>query len=171
MSDELTDQELAEMEARANAATPGPWLTDVSLYVAPVHDEHFDRFYNHVRGERDNAFHYGMHIELTARCEVGKCPYCEHPPVQTTQKPVGAKIAGQLLNVTLTYHSHLLPCPDTDVLYAANGDLVFAVEYDDAPNHKANTRFAAHARTDIPRLIAEVRRLRGIVEDQCPYCD
>jgi len=50
------------------------------------------------------------------------------------------------------------------------------VEYADAPGSyiqvhgDADGAFIAHARTDIPALIAEVRRLRGEVEPPAGFC-
>lgn len=40
--------------------------------------------------------------------------------------------------------------------------------YDEGGHGSDEATFIAHARTDVPALVAEVRRLRALVADQCP---
>lgn len=80
----MTDDELTAIEARANAATPGPWTTHVV-----VHDDGYKN----------------MGIEAVAA------------------------------NLTVLGYGGILPTRD-------------------------ELEFIAHARTDVPALVAEVRRLR-----------
>lgn len=105
----MTEQELSEVEARANAATPGPWG-----FVPPRTEE------------------------LAIKGEV----HCDEGPI----------------------------------FVAAHYDIAKSADFE----------FAAHAREDIPKLIAEVRRLRGLILDaersatsfgpngdtasSCPWC-
>jgi hypothetical protein len=104
VSSELTEQELAEMEARANAATSGPWA--VSEY----------------KDDRDG---------LTYRLNVSE---------DCTEE----------MNVNLP------------ICRTCRWDM--SVE-----EMRCNAEFIAHARTDVPLLIAEVRRLRELL-NICPCC-
>jgi hypothetical protein len=47
-----------------------------------------------------------------------------------------------------------------NVVYTANADYKYAVEVAEEIGHKFDGEFIAHAREDVPKLIAEVERLR-----------
>lgn len=111
MSDELTEQELAEIEARANKATTGPW------YDHNVDDD----------------------LCMNAWC-VSTSPREPEMGVLSTQEDYGAVVA-----ITLLQAPRLACVADR--------------KWDN------NAEFIAHARTDIPRLIAEVRDLRKQLDD------
>lgn len=87
----MTEQELAAIEARATAATPGPWTAS----------------HRHVHGTPDNDEQSGLGLEI------------EGPP-------------------------------------QASGRGQFA--------RGADATFIAAAREDVPALVAEVRRLRALLE-------
>ena len=89
----LSDERLADIEARAEAATPGPW---------------------------------------TGKIEPQRYPECDD-----------ADLPG--------------------IVRSANGIEVAAVDerYGDGQNYEADTAFIAHARSDIPALLAELKELRA----------
>jgi hypothetical protein len=55
-----------------------------------------------------------------------------------------------------------------ELVIAPNDDVIVAIAYGGFGNPVDRTsedrKFIAHARTDVPALVAEVRRLRGVVE-------
>lgn len=104
----MTDEELNEIEARANAATPAPWRW----------------------GCWETNFFSQEPAEITKRNTL------EHLP-SMLQFSAGVR----------------KPEDDSKLVLQASPDY-------DAPSFE-DRMFIAHARTDIPALIAEVRRLRG----------
>ncbi|WP_329266828.1 hypothetical protein [Streptomyces sp. NBC_01451] len=113
--DPLTDEELAEIEELAGAATPGPW---------------------HVR-QLDDDFAMSL-VAISTVPDTG---------------------AGERW-------------PDFDHRQIVAATLVQQPRYVDVADERwdENANFIANARQDIPRLIAEIRRLRRLLEakDQKP---
>lgn len=104
--DPLTDEDLADIEDRARAATPGPW------YVRQLDD--------------DSAMNL---VAISTAIDTGRGE--RWPDFD----------AGEILAATLVQHPGYVNTADE--------------RWDE------NAWFIAHARQDIPRLIAEIRRLRG----------
>lgn len=135
MPDALTDAELEAIEARANAATEGPWESD--------------REYGAFPERRDKP---------------GKCDWCRSygPPVRVEENAgFGPKIKA---------HIHREK-QEAATVYTVDGRAIIDLEWLDYNNagltFKSDDRlFIAQARTDIPRLVAEVRRLRAAM-NQC----
>lgn len=98
----MTDAELSAIEARANAATEGPWV-------------------NHISGDAS--------VILAG------------PPKYKATDPMPKAVAAV----------HWGSCDTTKRM---------------APDDRANSDFIASARTDVPALVAEVRRLRAKLDDQ-----
>lgn len=112
----LTDEELTEIEVRANAATPGPW------YAHATDDEVFSnaRYISLEPGEFRHDNKRSMDSQSDERAD-----------------------SEQVIAITLLQSPRLADCDECD----------------------ENTLFIAHARSDIPRLIAEIRRLRAMILD------
>lgn len=112
----ISDDELAEIEARAGAATPGPW------YAHATDDEVFSnaRYVSVQPGEFRHDNKRGMDSQSDERADSEK-----------------------VIAITLLQSPRLAECNECD----------------------ENTLFIAHARSDIPRLIAEIRRLKAGVSD------
>jgi len=94
---------LDEMQARCDAATPGPWCSEIDEYNG-------------------------------------------HPDPDAVQRQVMAGVNDELRRVAICEPEHSL-----------DGG------YDKQPT--ANAAFIAHARTDMPRLIAVVKVLKGFIDD------
>lgn len=138
----MTDERLAEIRDRADAATRGPWEPGMVWLVAGlIWDD------DHRRADPDKATH---------------CGYCHHgEPVWSGQR----NINGTVMNA----HRHRAsePYGIEHLISAADGDLVAGnYDYEDggiiAP---ADTAFVAAARQDVPDLLTEVERLRGELAD------
>ena len=106
----LTDERLAEIEARAEAATPGPWYTVDPLWLP-----------REPTGTYVIAGHHDPHVGM---------PILDH--IETEDGDADA------------------PGPNYDQSWL-------------------DLEFAAHARADIPALLAEVRRLRPVVDAARAY--
>jgi hypothetical protein len=130
----LTNEELLEIEARANKASPGPWMVEPDLRPDIKNEEVFRAA--HDIDNQINAFRYLQKKNYekqnaTVHSTDGKSGYCgEGQIVREMSKSIGhvcelAKFWGE-------NHSNM----------------------DDA-------EFIACARTDIPKLIEEVRRLKA----------
>jgi hypothetical protein len=120
----MTEQELAEIEARCNAATPGPWVWDGDspMDVEPTVCPHASRWTDH-----------GPDLVNGDQQKVWDAYWKNDPTGESSGKPE----------------------PPTGVLvahgYDASGLNVCA----------ADATFIAAARSDVPRLVAEIRRLRA----------
>lgn len=108
----ITDEELAEMEARANAATAGPWVADVN--------------------ER---------------------PYRQSPNYTIERQVVNSATGVPICSIWNRTKPYVKP---KHVLAKDHVMLEEAI---------ANARLIAEVRSDVPRLIAEVKRLREYQRD------
>jgi hypothetical protein len=118
----LTNERLAEIRARCEAATPGPWIWDEKRF-----NERLRR-----RGERKNShkrFVYALHGACNM-CMFGCRDDIDHGPFD--------------------YHSVMYLN-----WYSVKGNVLAGA----SPMPKDAT-FIAHARDDIPELLAEIDRLR-----------
>jgi hypothetical protein len=104
----ISDQELAEIEARANAALPGPWQIRCLDYKGKM---------DHFTYDKDGKQIFKPAFEVDYTDENG-----ERDSIETL------------------------------------GD------YECGALEKPNAEFIAHARTDVPRLIAEVRETRAALK-------
>lgn len=112
----MTESELDEIEARANAAFRAPW-TYSDFLIACEHE--FDD-------------------------EVDDCPTCH------------GEGEAEIIRVDSPNEY-----PDGQVIAEIPGLERFS---------ERNGAFIAHARTDVPKLVAEVRRLRGLLYDVKDHC-
>jgi cytochrome c556 len=147
MEKPLTPDELAEMERRAGGATPGPWEAGVRYERFGVNEG--------VRpGEGPFSF-----------LPVGRCYCC----AETGEPPLGIERDRH----GCVYHVHRVgagrPRPASGwrtISSAATRETV--VESFEgmvsAGIRPRDAEFIAHARVDVPRLVAEVRRLRAALE-------
>ena len=128
----ITEERLAEIEARANAATQGPW---------------------EMRTDQDNG--QGSREQLLAS-NTGEWKVCDSfciwtPPAATSRGKQRAP----------NEHEHKY---DPTVLagdgWHGSGDLIISDE---------DAAFIAAARTDVPQLVAEIRRLRDALRSTYRY--
>ena len=150
----MTEAELEEIAARADAATPGPWVIPQTTY-------------EHACGEWGDQAHRPSHIAK------GQCADCVkgYPLLKKELRP------GYLLT---QHHVHLAPL---DVLDIRSGDRYVVGSAnetgEDCEQSSAgvfdleDAQFIAAARQDVPRLVAEVRRLQEEISgiEHCPGCD
>ncbi len=149
MEKPLTPEEIAEMERRAGGATPGPWEAGVRYERFGVNEG--------VRpGEGPFSF-----------LPVGRCYCC----AQTGEPPLGIERDRH----GSVYHVHRVvggerPRPAAagwrTISSAATRETVVE-SYEgmiSAGIRPRDAEFIAHARVDLPRLVAEVRRLRAALE-------
>jgi hypothetical protein len=115
---QLTDDELAEMERRAGAATPGDWLHEIET-----------------NPRNESGMEYGLKNDT------------RYSVVVTSWVHGQAK---DRLLILGTSHSPFFERPVTPYISPEDAE------------------FIAHARTDIPKLIAEVRRLKEILTGESP---
>ena len=124
----MTEDELTAIEARAVAATPGPWVYDASFWYGLAADCHLCR-------ERRNG------------------------PVVATHEDA---------HVHRARHDRRVPRWWTEISSEATQDIVVSNHTWAASFNGVHTQvdaaFIAHAREDIPALVAEVRRLRYLQE-------
>jgi hypothetical protein len=124
----LTDERLAEIQARAEAATPGPWLAETSMTM-------------------DNGVHYAIRTRE---------PLPEHP--------WSPRFVAWLTGSILTY---LRPGERPQATYCdACRHMCYrgrevAIDFRTDPNTEADAAFLAHAREDVPALLAEIGRLEA----------
>jgi hypothetical protein len=127
----MTDDELSAIQARADAATPGPWEAGEPWQQAGIMPEKF--------GD-------------------GRCALCSYQgePVKVGEM----RINGRLMPA----HLHRNPNPyglDHRISNAAGGTVAGMVDYDDGGIYDPDDlAFIVAARTDVPRLLAEVAQLR-----------
>ena len=117
----MTDDELREIEARAAAATKGPW------------------FYNSYN-------------------QVQSSPFCQAYN-EFEEKVVAERGEDHLDDKDLEKD---WPVPRVCSVPPVSGDTAIG-------RHAADAEFIAHARTDAPALIAEVRMLRALLTDTVEY--
>lgn len=128
----MTDEELQEIEDRCNKATAGPWWEGLIREQAWI-------------GKGENF--YGQ----VPPGEVGVCPCC----LKSKNQPSLVRTIEEV-----TYHFHKDDC--WTEIYAASGDLIVGMyDYDmgGVASTKEDAKFIAHARHDVPSLLAEVERL------------
>lgn len=121
----MTELDLDAIQARADAATPGPWVDTKGYHLTCLLEDENDCERTSAIRERI-VFHNGV-----------------------------------------VHHEHDERQPSPELL-TINGDLIAgAYDWEEWGILKhADTEFIVHAREDIPALVAEVRRLRAIVERQ-----
>jgi len=126
--------DLEAIEARANAATAGPWSYNLysAIFAMGCWTE-FDKW-------EDEQFKLGHTLESHRKCDLD-CG--EH---------------GCLLAL-----EHYTRDPIVCSVPSFMGDTALG-------NRPADAVFIADARTDVPDLIAEVRRLRGLLDDTHYVC-
>ncbi len=135
----MTDDELAAIRARCEAATPGPWEWERSYSVAyPGTD--------------------------------GKCCYCLSPKANELVREFVAEDGRPA-------HVHRFAWDDYPdkwhFIDSADGTTITGnYDYEDGgvASKREDADFIAHARTDVPALLAEVERLRKELEwatDEC----
>ncbi|HEV2149261.1 MAG TPA: hypothetical protein VGR37_17800 [Longimicrobiaceae bacterium] len=140
----LTDDELEEIEQRAERATPGPWEAGVRYERFGVNEG--------VRpGEGPFSF-----------LPVGRCYQC----AQSGEAPV----ALERDRFGAVYHVHRVvtdaarPASRWRTISSAATRELVVESYEgmiSAGIQPRDARFISHARTDVPRLVAEVKRLRA----------
>jgi hypothetical protein len=139
----LTDEELLEIEARANKASPGPWVVEPDLRPDIKNEEVFRAV--HDLDSRINTLRYLQKENYekrnaTVHSADGKSGYCgEGQIVREMSKVIGHVC--ELAKFWEENHSNM----------------------DDA-------EFIACARTDIPKLIEEVRRLKVLLKNPEGAC-
>lgn len=147
MEKPLTPDELARMERRAGGATPGPWEADVRYERFGVNE-----------GARPGE---GPFSFLPA----GRCYFCAESgeaPLATERGRHGS-----------TYHVHRVggggprPAAGWRTISSAATRETVVESYEGMVSmgmRPPDAEFIAHARVDVPRLVAEVRRLREALE-------
>lgn len=119
----MTEEELKAIEARVQAATPGPWYA--------IHTD-------------DEAFQTATYVGLDPRGTlVGPREYSD-----------GTRHKKRIMEGGVSYERVVaITCLQMPLLTLLD-------------ESEENTRFVAHAREDIPALIAEIRRLNGLLKNQ-----
>lgn len=146
MEKPLTPDELARMERRAGGATPGPW-------EAGVRYERFGVNEGMRPGEGPFSF-----------LPVGRCYFC----AESAEAP----LAMERDRHGSTYHVHRVgggprPAAGWHTISSAATRETVVESYEGMVSmgiRPPDAEFIAHARVDVPRLVAEVRRLREALE-------
>ena len=146
----MDEARLAEIEARASAATPGPWRNRGAYALSRVNDGNVE------------GWPYGKTLPL------GRCCGC-----RSAGEPCANTVMyrGEYDAAPRAYHSTWCERPDgwQDIGSASTFTAVTG-NYDYEEGGVCSTRedsdFIAHARVDVPALVAEVRRLRAEAERQ-----
>ncbi|WP_295823321.1 hypothetical protein [uncultured Deinococcus sp.] len=129
----MTEAELSVIEARVNAASPGPWYpitTDDELFQGAVY----------VSVEQRGRLGEGLLLDTGE--VIGAGLYRDQGRRKVRLRPGG-------VDPGKTVAINTLQSPPLAEL----------------EEHSENAIFIAHAREDVPALIAEVRRLRGLLEE------
>lgn len=155
----LTKERLEQIKAREQAATAGPWETRVAYMAAGVNDGTWSASHS---------------------VPLGRCAFCHHDGtfVRSFVNPQGQ-----------TMHMHRFAGNDEldewHTIYALTGDQIAgSYDYDSGGicSTPADAGFIAHARQDIPDLLAEIERLNGLIKQaewagdrgvecgDCPWC-
>lgn len=147
MEKPLTPDELAEMERRAGSATPGPW-------EAGVRYERFGVNQGARPGEGPFSF-----------LPVGRCYCC----AETGEPPLGIERDrhGSVYHVHRVGGERPRPASGWRTISSAATRETVVESYEgmiSAGIRPRDAEFIAHARVDVPRLVAEVRRLRAALE-------
>lgn len=134
----MTDEQLAEIERRANAATPGPWIDLSRAY--------FERC-KRDRRTHGNRWYHGS--------ERASCPLALIVRDSVQGKPfaledIPRRVDRYDLKAVFSLFWSSLPKQAKSMMEG-----FFRPE---------DAAFITHARTDVPALIAEVRRLRAALE-------
>ena len=141
----MDEAKLQEIEARANAATPGPWRSGGFYGLGRVQDG------DHAGWVLGGAF------------PIGRCAFCARAP-----EPCSATVMhrGEYDAAPRAYHAHWIAAEPGEGWQGISSDavaLAITGNYDYARGGVRSTpedsAFIAHARTDVPALVAEVRRL------------
>lgn len=137
----MTELNLDEIRARAEKATPGPWERGhVWLLAGLIFDDAGNR--------------------LKDRTSATRCCYCHlGEPVWSGMTDINGK--------QMRAHRHRDPAPyaPESAISDADGGMVVYGGEDSGIVDAADAEFIAHAREDVPALIAEVDRLR--LEREC----
>ncbi len=147
MEKPLTPDELAEMERRAGGATPGPW-------EAGARYERFGVNEGFRPGEGPFSF-----------LPVGRCHCCAEsgePPLGIERDRHGAvyhvhRVGGGRPPSAAGWRTISSAATRETVVESYQGMISSGF-------HPRDAEFISHARVDVPRLVAEVRRLRAAVE-------
>jgi hypothetical protein len=147
MEKPLTPDEPAEMERRAASATPGPW-------EAGVRYERFGVNEGARPGEGPFSF-----------LPVGRCYGC----AESGEPPLGVERDrhGSVYHVHRVGGEQPRPAPGWRTISSAATRETVVESYEgmiSAGIRPRDAEFIAHARADVPRLAAEVRRLRAAPE-------
>ncbi len=122
----MTDTELAEIKARADAATPGPWVGELSL----------------------SNYLFAHYAIRTA----------ESLPAHPWSPRFIAWMCGMLGEPGSSAYPQLKVCECCHRAYFRGREL--HVDVRDDPQIQADVAFLAHAREDVPALIAEIEKLK-----------
>jgi hypothetical protein len=147
MEEPLTPDELAEMERRAGGATPGPWEAGVRYERFGVNE-----------GVRPGEGPYSF-------LPVGRCFACAEsgePPLGIERDRHGCvyhvhRVGGERPPPAAGWRTISSAATRETVVESYAGMISAGIRPRDA-------EFIAHARADVPRLAAEVRRLRAALE-------
>ena len=141
----MDEAKLQEIEARANAATPGPWRSGGFYGLGRVQDG------DHAGWVLGGAF------------PIGRCAFCARAP-----EPCSATVMhrGEYDAAPRAYHAHWIAAEPGEGWLGISSDAVALAitgnyDYDcgGVRSTPEDSAFIAHARTDVPALVAEVRRL------------
>jgi len=141
----MDEAKLQEIEARANAATPGPWRSGGFYGLGRVQDG------DHAGWVLGGAF------------PIGRCAFCARAP-----EPCSATVMhrGEYDAAPRAYHAHWIAAEPGEGWQGISSDAVALAitgnyDYDRGGvcSTPEDSAFIAHARTDVPDLVAEVRRL------------
>lgn len=146
----MDEAKLQEIEARANAATPGPWRSGGFYGLGRVQD----------------GDHAGW--VLRGAFPIGRCAFCARAP-----EPCSATVMhrGEYDAAPRAYHAHWIAAEPGEGWQGISSDAVALAitgnyDYDrgGVRSTPEDSAFIAHARTDVPDLVAEVRRLTAALD-------
>lgn len=146
----MDEAKLQEIEARANAATPGPWRSGGFYGLGRVQDG------DHAGWVLGGAF------------PIGRCAFCARAP-----EPCSATVMhrGEYDAAPRAYHAHWIAAEPGEGWQGISSDAVALAitgnyDYDrgGVRSTPEDSAFIAAARTDVPDLVAEVRRLTAALD-------
>ena len=146
----MDEATMAEIEARANAATPGPWRSGGFYGLARANDG-------------DTAgWRHGAALPL------GRCTFCRDAAGPC---PATLMHRGEYDAAPRAYHAHWIAAEPGEGWQGISSDaaaLAITGNYDYDRGGVCSTpedsAFIVHARADVPALVAEVRRLTAALD-------
>lgn len=144
----LTDADLAAMEARAAAATPGPWADLRAMYREAMerHQNETGRWYHGTKAA-------STPVTLLAHAACYRSGWDRDAGME------GHPLTAACFPAHMDYE-------DLKTVIGLRWSSLRRTSTSEGYFHDEDADFIAHARADVPALLAEVRRLRALLAAQ-----